>query len=153
MTTNLPIYVRSTIFINCMKVLCALDNSNGITIHSYSLSLVLKEIFYSCPSWIFIWWYQLLKLILLKYLSPYSTSIMSSKRGIGNRYLMVILFICFLSMHILHVLSCFGVNNVGTTQGLMLSLTTPFFISSVTYQLSSACCVVLWLIIILPWPP
>ena len=124
-----------------MKLLGALDNPNGITIHSYSPSLVLKAVFHSPHSRIRIWWYPLRKSIFLKYLALASTSIMLSKHGIGNQYLMVILLIALLSVHILHVLSFLGDNNVGTTQGLMLSLTKPFFISYVTCQLSSACCV------------
>ena len=124
-----------------MKVLGALDNPNGITIHSYSPSLVVKAIFHSSPSQIWIWWYPLRKSILLKYLASDSTSILLSKCGIGNRYLMVILLIYMLSVYILHVLSFFRVNNAGTTHGVMISLTMPFFISYFTYRLSSACCV------------
>jgi len=47
---------------------------------------------------------------------------------------MVILLIAFLSVYILHVPSFLGVNNAGTAHGLMLSLTTPLLMSSVTYS-------------------
>ena len=45
----------------------------------------------------------------------------SSSLGIGKRYFIVILLIARLSTHIRHVPSFFGVNNVGTVQGLKLS--------------------------------
>ena len=122
-----------------MKVIGALDSMNGITIHSYSPSLVLKAVFHSSPSRIWIWCYPLRKSILLKYLALDSTPIMSSKSGIGNRYLILILLIALIFVHVLHVLSFFRVNNAGTTHGLMISLTTPFFISYVTCRLSSTC--------------
>ncbi|KAJ0046048.1 hypothetical protein Pint_03589 [Pistacia integerrima] len=48
-------------------------------------------------------------------------SSMSSNRGIGNLYFIVLLLMARLSMHILQVPSFLGVSNAGTAQGLMLA--------------------------------
>ena len=124
-----------------IKVLVALDKPKGITFHLYNPSLVLKVVFHSYPSRMWIWWYPLHRSILEKYFAPTRTSNMSSKCGIGKWYLMVILLMALLSMHILHIPSFFGVNNVGTKHWLMLSYTNPFCISSFTYLSSFACCI------------
>jgi hypothetical protein len=54
--TNLPMKDRKTSFINLMKVLGALINPKGMTIHSYKPNLVLNVVFHSSPSFIRIWW-------------------------------------------------------------------------------------------------
>ncbi|CAO2836271.1 unnamed protein product [Amaranthus hypochondriacus] len=120
---NFPKNGLSTSFISLMKVLGAPVNPNDITNHSYNPYLVLKAVFHSSPSLIRIWWYPLLRSILLNHWDLDSSSSMSSIRGIGNLYLTVILFTLRLSTHICHVPSFLGTSRVGTTQGLMLSLT------------------------------
>lgn len=64
---------------------------------------------------------------------------MSSNRGIGNLYFIVLLLMARLSMHILQVPSFLGVSNAGTAQGLMLSRISSFRTNSITCRLSSSC--------------
>ena len=72
---------------------------------------------------------------------PDNISNKSSNLRVANLYFIVILFIALLSTHILHVPSFFGTNNVRTAHGLMLSLTSPLFISSSICFFNSACSV------------
>jgi len=105
-----------------MKVLGALDSSKGIINHSYNPSFVFNAVFHSFPGRILIWWYPLLRSILEKIVAPVITSNISSRRGMGKQYLMVILLIVWLSRHICHVPSFFGAKSAGTAHELKLSL-------------------------------
>jgi hypothetical protein len=50
------IEVLGASFTNLMKVLGALVKSKGMTNHLDKSNLVLKAVFHSSPSFIFIWW-------------------------------------------------------------------------------------------------
>ena len=115
-----------------MNVLGALERPNGMTSHSYSPPFVLNAVFHSSPSLIRIWWYPLLRSILKNTREPWSSSNISSSRGIGCRYLIVILFMARLFTHILQLPSFLGTKRAGTAQGLRLSLTNPLEINSST---------------------
>ena len=77
--------------ITLMKVLGVLDSPKGITNYSYNPSLILNAVFHSFPDWILIWWYPLLRSILEKIVALDIRSSISSRRGMGKRYLTVIL--------------------------------------------------------------
>ncbi|MFS7959420.1 hypothetical protein Hanom_Chr08g00690911 [Helianthus anomalus] len=51
-------------------VLGAFESPNGMTIHSYNPSRVLKAVFHSSPGRILIWWYPLRKSTLEKIVAP-----------------------------------------------------------------------------------
>jgi len=77
-------------------------------------------------------WYPLLRSILENTREPWSLSNISSSRGIGCLYLIVILFMARLSTHIRILPSFFGAKRAGTAQGLRLSRTNPLEINSST---------------------
>ena len=124
-TTNLTKNGFNTLCISLMNVLGSLINPNGITSHSYNSSFVLKIVFHSLPSLIWIWWYPLYKSILVKYVDPLKQSIKLSILSNGNLYLIMILLISLESVHILHSPPFLGVSTTSTTHGLKLSLINP----------------------------
>ena len=73
-----------------------------------------------------------------KYAAPLKQSIMSSIRGNGNLYLIVILLIALESIHFCHSPPFLGAKTVGIAQGLKLSLINPLSNSSFTYFLISS---------------
>lgn len=128
-----------------MKVLGALDRPNSLINHSYSPSFVLKVVFHSSTSKIRIWWYPLPRLFFENNLDPAdisNISNISSKCGIGNRYLTVIQLIALLSIPMSWLPSFFACyNSTYTINRLMLSLMNPFVRSSLIFSLifSSSC--------------
>ena len=82
-----------------------------------------------------------LRSILEKIVAPDIKSIISSKWGMGKRYLTVILLIARLSTHIRHVPSFFGAKSVRTAHGLKLSLMNPLSSNSSTCRYNFACSV------------
>ena len=122
-----------------MNVLDALHNPKGITSHSQRPSRVLKAIFHSSPGQIRIWWYPLRRSSLENTREPESLSNISSKCGIGKRYLTVILLTARLSTHIRHVPSFFGTKSAGTAHGLKLGRTSFFCTKSSTKDCKISC--------------
>src|SRR3954468_17987814 len=76
--------------------------------------------------------YPLRKSILEKIEAPHNSSSISSKRGIGWRYRIVMLLIALQSTHIRHVPSFLGTKITGTTQGLRLTRIYPLSRSACT---------------------
>jgi len=123
--------------------LIAQKASRAIRINKYpSRILILKEsslplVFRPDPDLV-VTAYQI-NLRIYASISQHVQSSMSSNRGIGNLYFIVLLLMARLSMHILQVPSFLGVSNAGTAQGLMLSRISSFRTNSITCRLSSSC--------------
>lgn len=118
---NFPIEGQH-IYVIKIKLLGALERPNGITIHSYKSFIILKVVFYSSPSFIWIGWYPLRKLIFEKIDAPWSWSNKSLSLGIGKWYLIVILFTAWLSIHIRQVSFFLGAKSAGTAYRLALEV-------------------------------
>ena len=99
---------------------------------------VLKVVFHSSLGRIRIWWYPIHRSTLEKILELAKLSNISSNRGIGNQYLMVILLMILESMYILQEPSFLGVKSVGTAYGLILCRMYPLSKSSWTWRWSSS---------------
>lgn len=138
-TTNRPMNGCKAWFIILMKVLGVLERPKGITSHSKSIYLVLKAVLHSSPGRIRIWWYLFLRSIFEFFLAEPIWSKRSSKRGIGNRYLTVILLIARLSTHMRQDPSFFEIRRAGTAQGLRLSSMWPLRRRSSTWRHNSPC--------------
>lgn len=119
--TNSPRYRVKICFTKHMKVQGALVCTNGIANHSYELSFILKAILHSSPLRILIWWYPLLKSILVNICRFTIISNMSSNLDINNRYLTVIILMPLLLMSMCQ-LFLFGVRNATTQRNRLSSI-------------------------------
>lgn len=130
-------------FISLMNVAGALHGPNGKTRHSYRSSLVLKVVFHSPTSsiWIsiWIWWYPQRNSNLENTEDPWIQWRISLNLDIEKWYLTIILLIARLSIHILHVPSFFLTIKVGRTQGLILGRISYFYNKSATIWCKILC--------------
>ena len=135
--TNFPRNGFNTLFISLINVLGALVSQNGIISHSYIPSFILKVVFQSSPSLILIWWYPLIKSILVKYVAPLKKLIKSSILVNENMYLMVMLLMALKSMQILHSHPFFRANTTSNSHRLSISLINPLSNKPYTFHFNS----------------